>query len=60
MAFKTLKTRREAISLAALGEAIAERRLVVGPIIVPRNSGNRRTAAKQDMLDRIAKLGGDW
>ena len=32
MAIKTFKTKREAISLAALGEEIAKRRLAVGPI----------------------------
>jgi hypothetical protein len=35
MAFKTLKTTREAISLATLGKA-AERRLVVGAVDSPQ------------------------
>lgn len=60
MAFKTLKTKREAISLAALGERIAGRRLVVGPVDVPRNDGSRRTPSKQAFLDEIAKVGGKW
>lgn len=60
MAFKTLKTRHEAISLAALGEEIAERRRVVGPVDVPRNSGARRTRAKKALLEQIIKAGGDW
>lgn len=60
MAFKTLKTKREAISLAALGERIAARRLAVGPVNVPRNDGTRRTPAKKALLEQIAKAGGDW
>eukprot|EP01037_Dinobryon_pediforme_P016781 gene16781-16962_t len=60
MAFKTLKTTREAISLATLGKRIAERRLVVGAVDVPRNEGKRRTPSKQALLDEIAKAGGQW
>ena len=60
MAFKTFKTKREAISLATLGEEIAERRLAVGPVNVPRNSGARRTPSKQSLLKEIAKAGGNW
>lgn len=60
MAFKTLKTKREATSLAMLGKRIAERRLVVGSVDVPRNEGTRRTPSKQVLLDEIAKAGGQW
>ena len=60
MAFKTLKTKREAISLTTLGQRIAERRLVVGSVNVPRNEGTRRTPSKQALLDEIAKAGGQW
>lgn len=60
MAFKTFKTKREAISLTALGEDIAERRLAVGPVDVPRNAGTRRTPAKKALLAQIAKAGGNW
>lgn len=60
MTFKTLKTKREAISLATLGKRIAERRLVVGSGDVPRNEGTRRTPSKQTFLDEIAKDGGQW
>jgi hypothetical protein len=60
MAFKTLKTKREAISLSMLGEEIAERRIVVGDVSVPRNAGTRRTASKTALLDQIAKVGGNW
>jgi hypothetical protein len=47
MAFKTLKTKREATSLAMLGKRIAERRLVVGSVDVPRNEGTRRTPSSK-------------
>jgi len=60
MAFKTLKTKREAISLAVLGEQIAERRIVVGDVSLPRNAGTRRTASKTELLEQIAKVGGNW
>jgi hypothetical protein len=60
MAFKTLKTKRDAVSLAMLGEEIASRRAVVGDICVPRNTGTRRTASKKALLEQIAKAGGDW
>jgi len=60
MAFKTLKTTREAISLTALGERIAKRREVTGTVSVPRNDGTRRTPSKQALLDEIAKAGGNW
>lgn len=60
MAFKTLKTKRDAISLAALGERIAARRQVAGLVNVPRNDGARRTPSKQALLDAIAKAGGQW
>jgi hypothetical protein len=60
MAFTTLKTRTEAISLQRLGDDIAERQAALGPIAVPRNTGKRRTPSKQALLDEIARLGGDW
>ncbi len=60
MAFKTLKTKREAISLAMLGEQIAERRMVVGEVSLPRNAGTRRTASKTALLEQIVKVGGNW
>lgn len=60
MAFKTLKTKREAISLTALSKEIAAQRVVVGDVSVPRNAGTRRTAAKSALLKEIAKAGGDW
>lgn len=60
MAFDTLKTKREAISLATLGERVAARRLGAGPVDVPRDAGKGRTVSKQALLDEIAKAGGQW
>ncbi|MDE2442210.1 MAG: hypothetical protein KGP14_14425 [Betaproteobacteria bacterium] len=60
MAFKTFKTKREAISLSQLGEGIAAARKVVGGVIVPRNSGLRRTESKRNLIEEISKSGGNW
>lgn len=60
MAFKTLKTKREPITLDALGEKIATRRNVVGNVSPQRNAGARRTASKTALLDQITKAGGSW
>jgi hypothetical protein len=60
MAFKTLKTKNEAIGLAALGEEISARRAAVGKLNVPRNAGSRRTAAEAALIEQIAKIGGRW
>lgn len=60
MAFKTLKTKREPLTLEALAQSIARRRTAAPEIVVPRNSGKRRTASKQAMLDEIAKTGVKW
>jgi|APCry1669192522_1035417.scaffolds.fasta_scaffold233352_2 hypothetical protein len=60
MAFKTLKTKTEVITLAALAEDIAARRSAAGPIDVPRNAGTRRTPAKLALLAQIKQAGGDW
>ncbi|HEX7753490.1 MAG TPA: hypothetical protein VF440_13950 [Novosphingobium sp.] len=60
MAFKTFKPKRESITLEALGESIARRRAVVGDVIVPRNSGTRRTPSKRALLKAIEDAGGKW
>lgn len=60
MAFKTFKTKREAISLSQLGEGIAAARKIAGDIVVPRNSGLRRTEAKRKLIDQISRNGGNW
>jgi hypothetical protein len=60
MAFKTFKTKREAISLSQLGEGIAAARKVAGGVVVPRNSGLRRTEGKRELIEQISKAGGNW
>lgn len=60
MAFKTLKTKREPLTLEALAESIARRRAAAPDVIIPRNSGTRRTPSKQALLDEIAKAGTKW
>lgn len=60
MAFKTFKTKREAISLAALGARIAARKAELRLPDPPRNSGKRRTASKRALLKAIEDAGGKW
>lgn len=60
MAFKTLKTKRAAVTLEALGAAVDRRRQVVGDVEVPRNTGQRRTASKRALLKAIEQAGGKW
>ena len=60
MAFKTLPTRREPLTLATLAASIARRRAETGVTDVPRNTGTRRTASKAALLDEIEKLGKRW
>jgi hypothetical protein len=60
MAFKTLQTKREPLTLEALGQSIARRRAVAPEVVVPRNSGKRRTLSKQVLLQAIAQTGTDW
>lgn len=60
MAFKTFKSKREPVTLEALGRTIARRAEAVGGVDVPRNSGTRRTASKQALLKAIEDAGGKW
>ncbi|HEX7855136.1 MAG TPA: hypothetical protein VF503_15720 [Sphingobium sp.] len=60
MAFKTLKTKREVISLTELDKQIAAQRLAVGEVCVSQNAGTRRTETKKALLAQIAKVGGNW
>lgn len=60
MAFKTLKTKREAVTLQAFGRRIAARKAELGLPDPPRNAGNNRTASKRALLKAIKELGGDW
>ena len=60
MAFKTLPTRREPLTLATLAASIARRRAETGVTDVPRNAGTRRTASKAALFDEIERLGKRW
>ena len=59
MAFKTLKPRREPVTLEALAEGIV-RRTAASDVDVPRNSGKRRTPSKRALLKAIEAAGGKW
>ena len=55
----------EPIDLVEFGRALARRRAEIEaetgqPIVVPRNSGKRRTASKQALLKAIAATGKRW
>lgn len=60
MAFKTFKTKREAVTLKALAGRIAARKVMIGEIEIPRNSGKKRTASKRALLKAIQDSGGNW
>lgn len=60
MVFKTLKSRREPMTLEALGQSIERRRKVVGEVEVPRNAGANRTPSKRALLKAIKDAGGEW
>ena len=60
MAFKTFKSKREPVTLEALGERITVRRAELGVVELPRNSGTRRTPSKRALLKAIEDVGGKW
>lgn len=60
MAFKTLKPKREPVTLEALAARIAVRRAELGDIDIPRNAGKRRTPSKRALLKAIEDAGGKW
>lgn len=60
MAFKTFKTKREAVTLDALGQRLSRRLAEVGEVEVPRNAGTRRTPSKRALLKAIEDAGGRW
>ena len=60
MAFKTFKTKREPITLEALGRRIAARKAELGLPDPPRNAGKHRTASKRALLKAIEDAGGKW
>ena len=60
MAFRTFKTRREPITLEALGARIAARKAELGLPDPPRNAGKNRTPSKRALLKAIKDAGGEW
>ena len=60
MAFRTFKTKREPVSLEALGLRVERRRAELGEVEVPRNSGKNRTPSKRALLKAIEDAGGKW
>ena len=69
MAFRTFKTRREPITLEALGARIAARKAELGlpddsadPELCrrARNAGKNRTPSKRALLKAIEDAGGKW
>ena len=60
MAFKTLKTKRDPVSLEALSASVERCRKIVGDVEVPRNSGQNRSPSKRALLKAIEEAGGKW
>ena len=60
MAFKTFKSKREPITIEALGARITRRRAELGELEIPRNAGTRRTESKRALLKAIEDAGGKW
>jgi hypothetical protein len=60
MAFKTFKTKREAVTLEAFAEQIAVRQAAIAEVKIPRNRGKNRTASKRALLKAIKEVGGSW
>jgi len=60
MRFSTLSPKRKPISIAELGDLIERRRAELGEVILPRNTGQRRTASKRALLKAIEGAGGKW
>ncbi|WP_448663511.1 hypothetical protein ACG3SL_02235 [Sphingomonas sp. CJ20] len=51
----------EPATLEAFARDIAARREALGePLVLPRNSGTRRTASKRALLKAIDAVGGKW
>lgn len=48
------------MDFADFAARLEARRAEIGPIVMPRNSGTRRTKAKRTLLAEIERLGGEW
>jgi hypothetical protein len=60
MAFKTLQTKRDPLTLEALGARVVARGAELGNPEVPHNTGKRRTPSKRALLKAIEDAGGKW
>lgn len=48
------------VSLDDFGRDVARRRASAGGVDLPRNSGQRRTPSKQNLLAAMAATGANW
>jgi hypothetical protein len=46
--------------LSDLADTLARRRAEIGPVMIARNSGTRRTPSKRALLKAIEEAGGRW
>lgn len=60
MELPTLSLSRQGMSLADFGQDVVRRRTTVGDVVMPRNTGNRRTESKRALLAAIEAAGGRW
>ncbi|MDE2404146.1 MAG: hypothetical protein KGM17_05455 [Sphingomonadales bacterium] len=61
MASKTSSDKQPPVlDMAELGQRLAARRATLGQPELPRNTGKRRTASKQALLQAIKDAGGEW
>ena len=51
---------RKPIPFAEFSADVARRQAEFGPIVAPRNAGNRRTESKRALLKAIEEAGGKW
>lgn len=60
----TLSKDEPLTTLAAFGAEVALRRAAAeartGPLVIPRNTGTRRTPSKRALLAEIEKAGAEW
>jgi hypothetical protein len=58
---RSVKDSQQAVSLDDFGHDALRRRAALGPsFVIPRNSGQNRTASKKALLKAITAAGGKW
>lgn len=60
MASKQSLTDTGSVPLEVFAREVEARRARLGAVLMPRNSGERRTASKRALLDAIKDSGGEW